>query len=283
MSGRLFLAATPIGNIGDASTRLREVLESADVIAAEDSRRAHRLISDLGLNIKAQVWSFYDAVEEAKSPELIERVKGGDTIVVISDAGMPTVSDPGYRLVQEAIAQGVPVSVIPGPSAVLAALAVSGLAVDRFSFEGFLPRKSGERRKLLETLLHESRTMVFFEAPHRLAETLVDLEAVLGSERQAVICRELTKTYEEVVRGSVAQLVAWSDREILGEITLVISGSDPLPETTASDWVTHVATRVELGESQRDAIASVARELGVPKREVYDAVLASRRDEKPTT
>lgn len=283
MSGRLFLAATPIGNIGDASARLREVLESADVIAAEDSRRAHRLISDLGLSIKAQVWSFYDAVEEAKSPELIDRVKNGDTVVVISDAGMPTVSDPGYRLVQEAIAQGVQVSVIPGPSAVLAALAVSGLAVDRFSFEGFLPRKSGERRKLLETLLHESRTMVFFEAPHRLAETLVDLEAVLGPERQAVICRELTKTYEEVIRGSVAELVAWSDREILGEITLVISGSDPLPESSATDWVAHVATRVELGESQRDAIAAVARELGVPKREVYDAVLASRRDEKPTT
>lgn len=283
MSGQLFLAATPIGNIGDASARLREVLEAADVIAAEDSRRAHRLISDLGLTIKAQVWSFYDAVEEAKSPELIDRVKNGDTVVVISDAGMPTVSDPGYRLVQEAIAQGVRISVIPGPSAVLAALAVSGLAVDRFSFEGFLPRKSGERRKLLETLLHESRTMVFFEAPHRLAETLVDLEAVLGAERQAVICRELTKTYEEVVRGSIAELLAWSDREILGEITLVISGSDPLPESTAVEWVAHVATRVELGESQRDAIASVARELGVPKREVYDAVLASRRDEKPTS
>ena len=282
MSGRLFLAATPIGNIGDASARLREVLETADVIAAEDSRRAHRLISDLGLTIKAQVWSFYDAVEEAKSPELIERVKNGDTVVVISDAGMPTVSDPGYRLVQEAIAQGVQVSVIPGPSAVLAALALSGLAVDRFSFEGFLPRKSGERRKLLETLLHESRTMVFFEAPHRLAETLVDLEAVMGPNRQAVICRELTKTYEEVVRGTVAELIAWSDREILGEITLVISGSDPLPESTATEWVAHVATRVELGESQRDAIAAVARELGVPKREVYDAVLASRRDEKPT-
>lgn len=283
MSGQLFLAATPIGNIGDASARLREVLETADVIAAEDSRRAHRLISDLGLTIKAQVWSFYDAVEEAKSPELIERVKTGDTVVVISDAGMPTVSDPGYRLVQEAITQGVQVSVIPGPSAVLAALAVSGLAVDRFSFEGFLPRKSGERRKLLETLLHESRTMVFFEAPHRLAETLVDLEAVLGAERQAVICRELTKTYEEVVRGSIAELLTWSDREILGEITLVISGSDPLPESTADEWVAHVATRVELGESQRDAIAAVARELGVPKREVYDAVLASRRDEKPTS
>ena len=283
MSGRLFLAATPIGNIGDASARLREVLESADVIAAEDSRRAHRLISDLGLSIKAQVWSFYDAVEEAKSPELIDRVKNGDTVVVISDAGMPTVSDPGYRLVQEAIAEGVQVSVIPGPSAVLAALAVSGLAVDRFSFEGFLPRKSGERRKLLETLLHESRTMVFFEAPHRLAETLMDLKAVLGSDRQAVICRELTKTYEEVIRGSVSELVAWSDREILGEITLVISGSDPLPESSATDWVAHVATRVELGESQRDAIAAVARELGVPKRDVYDAVLASRRDEKPTT
>jgi 16S rRNA (cytidine1402-2'-O)-methyltransferase len=280
MSGRLFLAATPIGNVGDASARLREVLESAQVIAAEDSRRAHRLISDLGITVTAQIWSFYDAVEEAKSPELIERVLNGDIVVVISDAGMPTVSDPGYRLVQEAIAQGVLVSVIPGPSAVLTALAVSGLAVDRFSFEGFLPRKSGERRKVFENLRHESRTMVFFEAPHRLIETLVDLEAVLGPDRRAVICRELTKTYEEVIRGSVSELVAWSDREILGEITLVLAGAEPLAASSPSDWIAHVATRVELGESQRDAIAEVARELGVPKREVYDAVLASRRDEK---
>ena len=277
MSGQLFLAATPIGNIGDASMRLREVLSGAQVIAAEDSRRAHRLILDLGITTSAQIWSFYDAVEEAKSPELISRVQQGETVVMISDAGMPSVSDPGYRLMQEAIAQGVKVSVIPGPSAVLAALAISGLPVDRFSFEGFLPRKSGERKTLCETLLHETRTMVFFEAPHRLVESLLDLQTVFGADRSAVVCRELTKTYEEVVRGTLAELVAWSDKEILGEITLVVAGADPLPETSPGEWVALVATRVEIGESQRDAIAAVARELGVPKRDVYDAVLAEQR------
>jgi 16S rRNA (cytidine1402-2'-O)-methyltransferase len=277
MSGQLFLAATPIGNIGDASMRLREVLSGAQVIAAEDSRRAHRLISDLGITTSAQIWSFYDAVEEAKSPELISRVQQGETVVMISDAGMPSVSDPGYRLMQEAIAQGVKVSVIPGPSAVLAALAISGLPVDRFSFEGFLPRKSGERKTLCETLLHETRTMVFFEAPHRLVESLLDLQTVFGADRSAAVCRELTKTYEEVVRGTLAELVAWSDKEILGEITLVVAGADPLPETSPGEWVALVATRVEIGESQRDAIAAVARELGVPKRDVYDAVLAEQR------
>lgn len=280
MSGQLYLAATPIGNIGDASPRLREVLESANVIAAEDSRRAHRLIADLGIVTSAQVWSFYDAVEEAKSPELISRVLQGETVVVISDAGMPSVSDPGYRLVQEAISRNVKVSVIPGPSAVLAALAISGLPVDRFSFEGFLPRKSGERKALCETLLHEQRTMVFFEAPHRLVESLLDLAEVFGESRHAVICRELTKTYEEVVRGTFAELVLWSNREILGEITLVISGAAPLPQTSPEQWVALVQTRVEVGESQRDAIAAVAREIGVPKRDVYDAVLIAQRQRK---
>jgi 16S rRNA (cytidine1402-2'-O)-methyltransferase len=280
MSGQLFLAATPIGNIGDASTRLCEILKTANVIAAEDSRRAHRLLADLGISTQAQIWSFYDAVEQAKSPELINRVIAGETVVVITDAGMPSVSDPGYRLVQEAIAQNVKVSVIPGPSAVLAALAISGLPVDRFSFEGFLPRKSGERRTLCESLLHEPRTMVFFEAPHRLADSLVDLEAVFGSERKGVICRELTKTYEEVIRGTLAELSTWSNREILGEITLVIAGAAPLPETTAQEWVDLVATRVEVGETQRDAISAVARELGIPKRNVYDAVLADQRQRK---
>lgn len=280
MSGQLFLAATPIGNIGDASARLREVLVLADVIAAEDSRRAHRLIADLAIVTTAQIWSFYDAVEEAKSPELIGRVLQGETVVVISDAGMPSVSDPGYRLVQEAISRGVKVSVVPGPSAVLAALAVSGLPVDRFSFEGFLPRKSGERRALCESLLHEQRTMVFFEAPHRLVEALADLEVVFGAQRQAVICRELTKTYEEVVRGSFAELILWSNREILGEITLVIAGAQPLPDTSPEEWVTLVQTRVEVGQTQRDAIAEVARELGVPKRDVYDAVLVDQRQRK---
>lgn len=278
MSGRLVLAATPIGNIGDASQRLREILTDADVIAAEDSRKAHRLIADLGLQADAKIWSFYDAVEAAKSPELIERVLAGQLVVMISDAGMPTVSDPGYRLVQEAISQGVQVSVIPGPSAVLAALAVSGLPNDRFTFEGFLPRKHGERQRALSALIHEQRTMIFFEAPHRLAQTLDDLQTIFGPDRQAVICRELTKTYEEVVRGTVSDLVRWSDREILGEITLVVHGAPAVVESSAADWVTQVTTRVALGLSQRDAIAEVAKEFQVAKRDVYDAVLKSQRD-----
>ena len=276
VTGQLILAATPIGNVADSSLRLREALTNAQVIAAEDSRRAKRLIQDLEINTNAQIWSFYDAVEDAKSPELIDRVIAGDTVVVISDAGMPTVSDPGYRIVQEAIAKGVKVSVIPGPSAVLTALAISGLAVDRFSFEGFLPRKSGERKKFLDELSGDTRTMVFFEAPHRLRESLEDFAQVFGLDRQAVICRELTKTYEEVVRGNFAELLSWANREILGEITLVVAGSPALLETTAEDWVNQVATRVKLGVSQRDAIAEVAKELRVPKRDVYDAVLASK-------
>lgn len=277
MSGNLYLAATPIGNVADASIRLREVLASADVIAAEDSRRAHRLLKDLGITEHGLIVSFYDAVEEAKSPELVSRVLAGETVVMISDAGMPSVSDPGYRLVTEAIARDVRVSVIPGPSAVLAALALSGLPVDRFSFEGFLPRKSGERKSTMSGLTHETRTMVFFEAPHRLVSTLRDMAEVFGGDRLAVVCRELTKTYEEVIRGTLAELVAWSDREILGEITIVLAGRTHVEQTTATDWVALVATRVELGVSQRDAIAEVARELNVPKRDVYDAVLSARK------
>lgn len=277
MTGQLILAATPIGNVADASARLRDALETAQIIAAEDSRRAKRLIQDLGLTTTAQIWSFYDAVEDAKSPELIDRVLAGDKVVVISDAGMPTVSDPGYRIVQEAISRGVNVAVIPGPSAVLTALAVSGLAVDRFSFEGFLPRKSGERKRFLEELSDDVRTMVFFEAPHRLVESLQDFSEVFGADRQAVICRELTKTYEEIIRGNFAQLLSWADREILGEITLVVAGSTPVAVTSPDQWVSLVATRVELGVSQRDAIAEVAKELRVPKRDVYDAVLAARK------
>lgn len=278
MTGQLILAATPIGNIADASPRLKSALQNANVIAAEDSRRAKRLLQDLEVTSTAQIWSFYDAVESTKSPELIDLVLAGQMVLVISDAGMPTVSDPGYRVVQEAISKGVPVSVIPGPSAVLTALAISGLAVDRFSFDGFLPRKSGERKKFLHQLAGETRTMVFFEAPHRLAETLKDFAEIFGADRQAVICRELTKTYEEVVRGSFTDLIKWADREILGEITLVVSGALELAETSASDWVELVQTRVKLGLSQRDAIAEVAKELRIPKRDVYDAVLASKEN-----
>lgn len=277
VTGQLILAATPIGNAADASPRLKAALAEAAIIAAEDSRRAKRLIKDLEVNTEAQIWSFYDAVEDAKSPELIDRVIAGDNVVVISDAGMPTVSDPGYRIVQEAISRGVKVSVIPGPSAVLTALAISGLAVDRFSFEGFLPRKSGERKNFLTDLETNERTMVFFEAPHRLIESLQDFAEVFGADRQAVICRELTKTYEEIIRGTFTELIKWSDREILGEITLVVAGASAQIETKPSDWIAQVETRVQLGVSQRDAIAEVAKELRVPKRDVYDAVLASKK------
>lgn len=277
MTGKLILAATPIGNAADASPRLKEALAGAAIVAAEDSRRAKRLIKDLEVNTEAQIWSFYDAVEDAKSPELIDRVVAGENVVVISDAGMPTVSDPGYRIVQEAIARGVQVSVIPGPSAVLTALAISGLAVDRFSFEGFLPRKSGERKKFLTDLADDERTMVFFEAPHRLVESLQDFAEIFGADRSAVICRELTKTYEEVIRGTFAELIEWSNREILGEITLVVAGARAIAQTEPSDWIAQVETRVQLGLSQRDAIAEVAKELRVPKRDVYDAVLASKK------
>lgn len=277
VTGTLLLAATPIGNVGDASSRLCSALANADIIAAEDSRRAYRLLDGLELKAKGDVVSFYDAVEESKSDWLLDQVEGGKQVVVISDAGMPTVSDPGYRLVQAAIARNIGFSVIPGPSAVLTALALSGLPVDRFTFDGFLPRKSSARKAFLETLLHEPRTMVFFEAPHRLVETLHDLVAVFGADRRGAICRELTKTYEETVRGTLADLISWSEREILGEITLVLEGATPIDNSDPNIWVTQVQVRVATGVSQRDAIADVARELGVPKREVYDAVLAARK------
>jgi 16S rRNA (cytidine1402-2'-O)-methyltransferase len=226
VSGQLFLAGTPIGNIGDASVRLREILEIANVIAAEDSRRAHRLLSDLGITTGAQIWSFYDAVEEAKSPELISHVLAGETVVMISDAGMPSVSDPGYRLVQEAIAANVKVSVIPGPSAVLAALAVSGLPVDRFTFEGFLPHKKG-RKTRIGALAEETRTMIFYESPHRLMKTLEQLADVFGPDRIASVSRELTKIYEENVRGSFAELITYyQENPIKGEIVLVVQGKN---------------------------------------------------------
>lgn len=273
MSGVIYLAATPIGNSKDASVRLTELLQTADVVAAEDSRRAVRLFRDLNIHAPGELISFYDAVEEAKSQELVSRAHAGETVVVISDAGMPTISDPGFRIVSLAIAQGVRVSVIPGPSAVLTALAISGLPVDRFTFEGFLPRKSGERKSVFEELLGEQRTMVFFEAPHRLAETIDDLSDIFGNERRIAICRELTKTYEEVIRGTLAEAKVWAKGDILGEIVIVLEGSQPISIMDESAWIDDVAARVALGYSQKDAIGEVARSLRIPKREVYDAVV----------
>jgi len=277
VSGTLFLAATPIGNPADASARLVEILQSADIVAAEDSRRAVRLLRDLGITAPGKIISFYDAVEEVKSVDLVAAVQAGQTVVVISDAGMPTVSDPGYRIVQHAIKAGASVRVLPGPSAVLAALAISGLPTDRFTFEGFLNRKSGTRVRQLTELQFEPRTMVFFEAPHRLAETVSEMAQIFGPDRLAVICRELTKTHEEVIRGTLSELETWCSGEILGEITMVVSGASPIDNSDPDQWIAMTQKRIDLGISVRDAVADVAAELNVPKREVYDAVISHRK------
>jgi len=284
--GRIVLAATPLGNPADASARLLEAFQTADVVAAEDTRRVRRLAADLGISIQGRIVSFYDAVERERSEELVARAQEGSFVLVVSDAGMPTVSDPGYRLVALAIERQVPVTVLPGPSAVLAALAVSGLAVDRFCFEGFLPRKAGERSSRIAELRDEPRTMVFFEAPHRLAAMLDALAVGLGAGRSAAVCRELTKTYEEVRRGPLSELVAWSQDGVRGEITVVVAGAsdderrDAAGLSSEQGWVEAVRAHESAGLDRRSAIADVARHAGVPRREVYDAVIRAKRAEE---
>jgi 16S rRNA (cytidine1402-2'-O)-methyltransferase len=279
-TGRVILAGVPLGQAGDASARLRAALASAPVIAAEDTRRLRRLCADLDIRPTGRVVSFFDANEAARVPGLLDALRSGQDVLVITDAGMPSVSDPGYRLVAAAVAAGLDVTALPGPSAVTTALAVSGLPVDRFCFEGFLPRKAGERRRALGALAAESRTMVFFEAPHRLAAALRDLAAAFGADRQAAVCRELTKTYEEVRRGGLGELADWAAGEVRGEITLVVAGA----EADASDraepdaLAAAVAEAEQAGASRKDAIAAVARVHGRPKREVFDAVVAAKRD-----
>ena len=278
-SGRVVLAATPLGNVRDASPRLAEALASADVIAAEDTRRVRRLAGDLGVTMVGRIVSFYDAVERERSIELVERAEAGDVVLVVTDAGMPAVSDPGYRLVRAAIDAGVPVTVLPGPSAVTTALVLSGLPVDRFCFEGFLPRKTAERTTRLRSLTDETRTMVFFEAPHRLAASLETMADVFGAQRPAAVCRELTKTYEEVLRGTLAELADRVREGVRGEITICVAGADAEDLRAArglvdaEDWVRAVAEREAGGMSRRDAIAEVAKAAERPRREVYDAVI----------
>lgn len=276
-TGRIILAATPLGNSGDASARLRDALASAVLIAAEDTRRLRRLASDLDVRITGKVISLYDAVEAQRVDGLLAAAHAGDDVLIVSDAGMPAVSDPGYRVVQAAIEAGIYVQVLPGPSAVLAALVISGLPVDRFCFEGFPPRKAGERRRLLASLAKESRTMVFFESPHRLAATLSDMAVAFGGDRLAAVCREMTKTYEEVWRGTLSDLQARAAGEVKGEITVVVGGASASVETgTPEDWVLAVEIREQAGSDRKAAIAEVAREVGAPRREVYDAVVAAR-------
>ncbi|MDA0631971.1 16S rRNA (cytidine(1402)-2'-O)-methyltransferase [Nonomuraea sp. MCN248] len=271
--GRLVLAGAPIGQAGDVSPRLREALAGADVVAAEDTRRLRRLAGELGVEIGGRVVSYYDANEAARAQELLETLREGRTVVVITDAGMPGVSDPGYRLTRLAVEAGVTVTALPGPSAVTTALAVSGLPSDRFCFEGFPPRKAGDRARRLEALAREERTMVFFEAPHRLAGSLAAMAEAFGADRPAAVCRELTKTYEEVRRGGLGELAAWAEAGVKGEITVVVAGHTAVAaEADLPALVTEVDRRVAAGEQRKAAVADVARAAGVPKRELYDAV-----------
>ncbi|RSN47873.1 16S rRNA (cytidine(1402)-2'-O)-methyltransferase [Amycolatopsis sp. WAC 04197] len=274
--GRLVLAATPLGDVRDASPRLSEALATADVIAAEDTRRLRSLTAALDVSPVGRVVSFYEDVETARLPKLLESLQAGETVLLVTDAGMPSVSDPGFRLVAACVEADVPVTCLPGPSAVTTALALSGLPCDRFCFEGFAPRKPGERAKWLGSLKDEPRTAVFFESPHRLASTLADAAEVLGPERRAAVCRELTKTYEEVKRGNLPELAAWAAEGVKGEITVVLAGAPPRA-VSVEDLVSEVSSRVSAGERLKSAAAEVAEAAGVSKKELYDAVLASRK------
>ncbi len=278
MSGLLILAGTPIGDYSDASGRLVAELATADVVAAEDTRRLRRLTNGLGVTLTGRVVSYHEHNEATRTPELVAALVEGARVLLVTDAGMPSVSDPGYRLVRGAVDAGVRVTAVPGPSAVLTALALSGLPVDRFCFEGFLPRKAGERGSRLAEVARDPRTLVFFEAPHRLAATLSAMAEVLGADRPAAVCRELTKTYEEVRRGGLAELAAWAEPGVRGEITIVVEGAPP-PSADGlgpADLVALVAGRESAGESRKEAIAAVATSLGLPKREVFDAIVACR-------
>jgi 16S rRNA (cytidine1402-2'-O)-methyltransferase len=275
----LLIAGTAIGQPGDVSPRLAAALAAAPVIAAEDTRRARRLAAALGVTLTGRLVSYYDAVEVARTGPLLAELQAGRDVLLITDAGMPGVSDPGYRIVAAAAAAGIRVSVLPGPSAVTAALAVSGLPSDRFCFEGFPPRRAGERGRRLAELAAEARTIVFFESPRRIAVTLAELAAAFGAGRRAALCRELTKTHEEISRGTLAELAqATAAREqaggVKGEITLVVAGAPaPGPQGTAQDAVAEVARRVRAGARRGDAITAVAGERGLRRRELYNTVV----------
>jgi 16S rRNA (cytidine1402-2'-O)-methyltransferase len=275
--GLLVVAGTPIGDPDDAPPALVRELAAADVIAAEDTRRLRRLAVALAAEIPGRIVSYFEGNEAARTPELVEALSAGARVLLVSDAGMPSVSDPGYRLVAATVAAGVRVTAVPGPSAVLTALAVSGLPMDRFCFEGFPPRRSGERSRRLAALRDEERTMVFFESRHRLVATLDAMVLAFGDDRRAAVCRELTKTHEEIRRGTLGELAAWARGGALGEITIVVAGATAArAAATVNDAAALVAEREAAGAARKEAIAAVAREFGLPKRAVYAAVVARR-------
>ncbi|WP_347059375.1 16S rRNA (cytidine(1402)-2'-O)-methyltransferase [Blastococcus sp. HT6-30] len=282
MSGRLVLGGAPLGQPGDVGPRLRAAMATADVLACEDTRRLHRLAADLEVTLTGRVVTFHESVERARLPGLLAALAEGRTVLLLTDAGMPSVSDPGYTLVRAAIDAGIEVTSVPGPSAVITALAVSGLPVDRFCFEGFLPRKGGERRSRFAGLADERRTMVFFESPHRLADALADAAAVLGDDRPAAVCRELTKTHEEVRRGGLAELATWAADGVRGEITLVVAGApERAVDLTPAELAAEVAAEEAAGAPRKDAIRAVMARTGLPRRAVYDAVVAAKSPRAP--
>jgi 16S rRNA (cytidine1402-2'-O)-methyltransferase len=280
--GTLTIAAVPIGRLDDASGRFATELAAAPIIAAEDTRRLRQLAARLGVELSGRVVSYYDAIEARRCAELLTELRAGHDVLLVTDAGMPSVSDPGYRLTAAAASEGIRVTVVPGPSAVTAALAVSGLPADRFCFEGFPPRKAGDRSRRFAELAHERRTMIFFESPRRAGATLAELSGAFGGLRRAVVCRELTKTHEEIRRGTLADLAAWAATGLRGEITLVVEGAPAAAPGSARDAgdvgqaVAEVHRRVAGGMSRRDAIMTVAAEAGLPRRVVYDGVVSPR-------
>lgn len=273
----LILAATPIGDVDDAPPRLRRLIAEADIIAAEDTRRIRDLARRLDVTIGGVVRSHHEHNEAQTTAEIVAEVAAGKTVLVVSDAGMPTVSDPGYRIVRAVLDAELPVTAVPGPSAVLTALAVSGLATDRFCFEGFVPRKPGERQRFLGRLAQEERTMIFFESTHRIAATLDMMAEVFGPDRPAAVCRELTKTYEEVRRGPLSELAEWAADGVRGEITIVVAGAEERQYSVA-DLVPRVLERVAAGERFKTVVAEVAAQGGVSKRELYEEAQAARED-----
>lgn|SRR5690606_6770929 len=272
----LVLAATPLGDSRDASPRLREALVTADVIAAEDTRRTRALAAALGVRPEGRIVSFYDAVELDKVPMLMGAIWEGETVLLVTDAGMPSVSDPGFSLVNACLDAGLPVTCLPGPSAVTTALALSGLPADRFCFEGFVPRKDGARRAFFRELAYERRTTVFFESPHRLARTLADAAEVLGEDRVAAVCRELTKRYEEVRRAPLGDLADWAAGGVKGEITVVLAPAEKPPPPDVEELVPYVEAEAMGGERLKDVATSVAQRAGVSARDLYNAVLAAK-------
>jgi 16S rRNA (cytidine1402-2'-O)-methyltransferase len=274
VTGALVVVATPIGNLGDLSPRAGRTLCEVDLVLAEDTRHTGRLLAHVGSEVPQR--SLHEHNERARIDEILQRLRDGQRIALVSDAGTPAVSDPGYRLLAACAEQGLPVEVVPGPSAMLAALVVSGLPTDRVAFEGFLPRKGGARRRLLEELTREPRTLVLFVSPHRAADDLEDLAAALGPGRRAALTRELTKRHEEVRHATLGELATGlREAQVRGEVTLVVAGAEPEEEreVAGDELVARVRELVASGATKKEAIAAVAAAVGRPKREVYQAVV----------